>query len=98
MIFPGESEDEESLAQIWEEAAQVIREREEVVFIGYSLPTYDAPAREFFRRSTEGKAVEVYTRSVDVLKKYRKFLSGANIVTTRPISFEDCPYALRLCK
>jgi hypothetical protein len=94
MIFPGDPEDEPGVTRIWSEAEQLIRERDVVVFIGYSMPPYDAPARDFFHRTTKGKTVEVYTDSADVLDNYRKFLSVANVVTRTPIKFESCPYAL----
>jgi hypothetical protein len=65
-----------------------------VVFIGYSLPAYDAFAREFFQRVTKGKIVEVYTDSAQVLDDYRNILSPQNILTIEPITFENCPYAV----
>ncbi len=96
MIFPGDPEHEDGLAQIWSEAERVIRERDVVVFIGYSLPSYDVPAQDFFRRTTRGKIVEVYTPSPEVLQHYAKSLP--NVVTTDAMSFQNCPYALNPCK
>ena len=58
--FPGDPEDEDGVTQVWTESEKLIRELDVVAFIGYSLPQYDAPAREFFQRTTSGKAVEVY--------------------------------------
>jgi len=98
MVFPGDPEDEDGVIQIWADTEQVIRARDVVVFIGYSLPPYDAAARECFRRTTSGKTVEVFNRSVEMLENYRNFLSLASVVTTEPISFENCPYAQNLCK
>lgn len=93
MIFPGDPEHENGVTQIWSQAERVIQEREIVIFIGYSLPQYDAPARDFFRRTTAGKTVEVYSRSPDTLEKYREFLSHATVVTSEAKSFEHCQYA-----
>jgi hypothetical protein len=98
MVFPGDPEDEEGVTKIWSEAEQVIQEREVVVFIGYSLPPYDAQALDFFRRITEGKIVEVYTDSGQVLDNYTNFLSLAKVLTTKPVTFENCRYALNLPK
>ena len=90
MTFPGDPEDEQGVSRIWKEAAQAIREREEVVFIGYSLPDYDQKALEFFRTNIEDKPVSVYVRSHKTLERYRQLLK--NVRTTEPEDFEDCPY------
>jgi len=91
LLFPGDPEDEKGVAQIWNEAAQAIGEREAVVFIGYSLPVYDAPAREFFSRVAAGKRIEVYSRSLDTLENYRRHLGTIN--TDRPCPFVESVYA-----
>lgn len=91
LIFPGDQEDEGGAGLIWREAEIAIRDRETVVFIGYSLPTYDAFSTAFFQRATKGKQIEVYARSPETLKSYRRTLGS--ISTARPIAFADCPYA-----
>lgn len=91
LLFPGDPEDEQGVAQIWNEAATAIKEREMVAFIGYSLPVYDERARDFFRRVASGKQIEVYSRSSETLKSYRKVLGG--ITTDKPCSFEESNYA-----
>jgi len=94
MIFPGDPEDEGWLDSNWSEAERVIQERDFVVFIGYSLPSYDLQAKEFFMRTSRGKIVEVYTPARDVLHHYKESLRDATIETTDAISFENSPYGL----
>jgi hypothetical protein len=91
LIFPGDSEDENGVARIWAEVADAIREREVVVFIGYSLPDYDSEASKFFRRSAAGKPIEVYVLSRNTLERYRQTLG--ELVANDTVSFEICPYA-----
>ena len=91
MIFPGDPEDEQGVTQIWNEAAQAIRERSAVVFIAYSLPDYDKTTMDFFCQHAEDKPVEVYVRSIETLERYRKLFP--NVITKEPMSFENCPYA-----
>jgi len=90
LIFPGNSEDENGVTRIWAEVADAIREREVVVFIGYSLPAYDSEASRWFRRSAAGKPIEVYVRSRNTLEHYRQTLG--ELVTNDTVSFESCPY------
>lgn len=91
LLFPGDPEDEHGIAQIWNEAATAIEERQVVVFIGYSLPAYDAPARDFFQRVASRKQIEVYSRSSETLENYREVLGS--ITTDKPCSFEGSTYA-----
>jgi hypothetical protein len=91
LILPGDPEDEAGTEMIWAEAEEAIREREVVVFIGYSLPPYDALSTGFFQRATKDKQVEVYTRSPETLARYSGILGS--ISSTRPLAFAACPYA-----
>ena len=91
LLFPGDPEDETDVAQLWEEAGKAIEERDDVVFIGYSLPPYDSTALEFFKQKTAGKNIEVYSRSLEILENYRKVFG--NITTDKPCSFEESTYA-----
>src|SRR5208337_4775310 len=91
LLFPGDPEDEQGVAQIWEEAGNIIEERETVVFIGYSLPPYDSVALDFFKHKTAGKNIEVYSRSLETLENYRKILG--NVITVGPCAFEASIYA-----
>lgn len=91
LFLPGDPEGAGGSKLVWEEAEASIRERDTVVFIGYSLPHYDEHATEFFRRTTAGKQIEVYARSAETLEHYRRLLG--HISTTKPMGFTDCPYA-----
>jgi hypothetical protein len=66
MIFPGDAEDEPDVEKILEDAEATIKERDAVVFIGYSL-SYDDLASHVLRRATNGKRIEVYSRSRETL-------------------------------
>lgn len=94
LILPGDPEVAGGSKLVWQEAEAAIRERDAVVFIGYSLPQYDEHATEFFRRTTADKQSEVYARSGETLEHYRRLLGP--ISTTRPIGFTECPYAQSL--
>jgi hypothetical protein len=76
---------------IWAEAETTIRERDAVVFIGYSLPQYDTFSTRFFQSVTAGKQIEVYARSPEALRHYLQMLG--RICTTEPLAFAQCPYA-----
>jgi len=91
LIFPGDPEDEAGVDLIWAEAENAIREREVVVFIGYSLPSYDFFATDFFQRATAGKRIEVYVPSRETLEHYRRLLGA--LANDEPASFQDSPYA-----
>jgi hypothetical protein len=91
VIFPGDPEDEDGIARIWEEVAAAIHEREAVVFVGYSLPKYDPEARELFRRAADGKRIEVYARSPATLEHYEE--TFGELATKDAVSFENSPYA-----
>jgi hypothetical protein len=91
LILPGDPEDSGGTKLIWEEAEAAIRERDVVVFIGYSLPQYDSFSTRFFQRVSAGKQIEVYARSSETLEHYRVMLGRIN--TTGPFAFADCPYA-----
>lgn len=96
LILPGDPEDAGGTSLIWAEAEAAIRERDMVVFIGYSLPRYDAFSTRFFQRATAGKQIEVYARSPETLEHYRQMLG--NISTTEPLAFAQCPYARPLAQ
>ncbi len=91
LILPGDPEDSGGAALIWKEAESAIRERDTIVFIGYSLPGYDAFSTKFFQRVSTGKQIEVYTRSIGTLEHYKRMLG--NIASTAPVPFAHSPYA-----
>jgi hypothetical protein len=91
LILPGDPEGAGGANLILQEAENAILDRDTIVFIGYSLPDYDAFSTEFFQRASAGKQIEVYTRSIDTLEHYKRMLG--TIATTAPVPFEHCPYA-----
>jgi hypothetical protein len=93
MVFPGdlESPDDPDLKIIWEEAADVIAQREKIVFLGYSLPTYDSFSTEFFKRATKSKQIDVYNPNEEHLKRFRSEL-GAHVGVHKE-RFEHCVYS-----
>ncbi|MGH9327494.1 MAG: hypothetical protein ACRD2B_12540 [Terriglobia bacterium] len=91
VIFPGDSENEDGIAKIWDEASKAIQEREVVVFIGYSLPPYDSEASKFLRDSCAGKRIEVCARSRATLDRYRK--TFGDLATKDALGFASSPYA-----
>jgi hypothetical protein len=93
LILPGDPEDAGGASLIWAEAEAAIRERDMVVFIGYSLPGYDSFSTKFFQRVTSGKQIEVYARSPETLQHYQQMLG--HISNTEPLAFAQCPYASR---
>jgi hypothetical protein len=94
LILPGDQEEEGGVRLIWDEARKAIGERDEVVFIGYSLPRYDLLSTKFFQQVTSGKKIEVYTRSSETLQHHRELLG--NVSPQEPIPFARCRYA-RAC-
>jgi hypothetical protein len=91
LFLPGDPEDHGGARLIWAEAETAIRERDMVVFIGYSLPRYDSLSTKFFQRVTAGKQIEVYARSDETVKHYLQILG--HISTTEALAFAECPYA-----
>ena len=91
LFLPGDPEEQGAARLIWSEAKEAIREREVVVFIGYSLPAYDSSSMKFLQRAVSGKQVEVYARSSETLDHYRRALG--HVSTTVPLAFAGCPYS-----
>ncbi len=97
MIFPGDpnlSDSDEDVALLWDDAACLLDNAEEVVFIGYSFPDYDTYARRFFRNRVQGKKVIAVNPSKCDLQKFESLL-GAEAAKTesREEKFSGCPYS-----
>jgi hypothetical protein len=94
MLFPGDPElpqQDRDLQMIWDKAREAISRSETIIFLGYSLPTYDTFAIDFFRECVCSKRVEVYNPSNQVLEKYRSIF-GKDVLL-EPKRFEESPYA-----
>ena len=75
---------------LWEQAEDVIRGSDSLVFIGYSLPDYDTYAAQFFARFAE-KSIEAFTPSSDHLKRYRRMFGDDAALSAQ--TFADCKYS-----
>ena len=93
MLYPGDPElpkNDPDVQWLWEQAEDAIRNRDSLVFIGYSLPDYDTYAARFFARFG-GKSIEAFTPSSDHLERYRRvFGAGAALFAQK---FADCKYS-----
>jgi len=93
-LFPGDPdlpEQDEDLERIWKDVELALADSGKVVFIGYSMPDYDSFAREFFRKHTARKEVEVYNPSDVDLQKYKRLSAAA--LRLHQEGFASCPYA-----
>jgi hypothetical protein len=80
MLFPGDPElpkNDLDLRKIWSEASAAIKDRDVIVFLGYSMPDYDSFATEFFRQFAGSKQIEVHNPSAQHLERFR-ILFGSN--------------------
>ena len=96
MIFPGNPElpeKDEDIGLIWKEAERAIGNRDIVVFLGYSLPSYDSYALKFFKRVCKDKRIEVHDPDPTCLERFRSELG--NDVKVFKEKFEHSPYALK---
>jgi hypothetical protein len=94
MIFPGDpdsAEDDADLKLIWSEIENAIEERDNLAFIGYSLPQYDTFALNFLKRAATGKSLTAFNPSDSDLSRFRDAF-GDDIKLTHE-KFEHCPYA-----
>jgi hypothetical protein len=92
MLYPGDSElpkEDVDVEWLWEQAEDAIRDRDSLVFIGYSLPAYDTYASQFFARFAD-KDIEAFNPSWDDLGRYRRILGAEGLF---PQKFEDCKYS-----
>lgn len=92
-IFPGDPDLPETHADLrllWDEVRDAVRASERVVFIGYSLPTYDSYAGGLFRSACKGRVVEVCDPSGETQERFRDALGGVEV---RGVPFRSTPYA-----
>ena len=106
MLFPGDP-DSPNCAQglanaekvaaeqrlLWKQAGELISRASKVVFIGYSLPSYDKFAKRFLIDACKGKQVEVINPNpIDAEKLAREF-GISSPVTLALKNFEESEYA-----
>lgn len=95
MLFPGDDRlpvADADQALLWDDARRIIDISEAVVFMGYSLPSYDTRFRQFLKEAIGERSVEVYDPCQQVLATYED-LFGSQIACKRPEKFEECKYA-----
>jgi len=93
MLFPGDPdlpEQDEDLRRIWSDIESTLAASDKVVFVGYSLPDYDAFASRFMSNYVSGE-VEVYNPSSQDQQKYRSLFG--RLIVREGREFSSCPYA-----
>jgi len=98
MIWPSETEvRDEDAKKIWEHVKEALSEADEVIFIGYSLPSYDKFALDVLQNSicNHDCSVEVITPSQETWDAYRHSF-GDQCRPFQPARFEESRFA-RAC-
>jgi hypothetical protein len=93
-LYPGDPDlpsTNSDLQLLWDDVTSVITASDRVVFMGYSLPTYDTFAGQRFRALCAAKAVEVYDPSPETRLRFSEALPHASCADMR---FSETPYAL----
>ena len=93
MILPGTPTGgslSEAAEPIWSMARQVLEKSETIVFIGYSLPVYDAGAATRLKDCCSGKRIEVYNPNATDLLRFKDLLDSNVLLEEK--KFEDCLY------
>jgi len=103
ITFPGDLESFDSKQQpraatdqklLWAETQELAAKAATIVFIGYSLPQYDALARRQLHAACQGKLIEVYNPSCKALSEFRSVFGDATIKFI-PVKFEESSFAER---
>ena len=97
LLYPGDSDRPESdndLELLWRDASYLLDDAEEIVFIGYSFPSYDQHSRYFFTNKVKNKTVIAINPSSNDLQKLHNILGEvAGQINLCPQSFGKCRYA-----
>jgi len=75
MLFPGDPDLpnlDSDLKLIWSDIERAISERDEIIFLGYSMPDYDSFTAQFFKQFYS-KNIEVYNPSKNIWSDSRLF-------------------------
>jgi hypothetical protein len=81
--------------RLWNETRDLIARADRIIFIGYSLPRYDAIARTQLQAFCQGKSIVVCNPSADVLSEFETVFGGV-AVTRIPVKFEESVFAEKL--
>ena len=96
MLLPGDPECDTDMNMFWQDALDLIKQAEKVVFIGYSFPDYDSHALKQFKDSVRDKKVVVINPAENDLRRASSIL-GSN-VDVRQEKFSKCQYGSLLPK
>ena len=80
--------------RLWHETTELIAAADRIVFIGYSLPRYDAVARGRLQVACKGKSIVACNPSPDVLSEFSRVF-GSAAVEPIPAKFEESPFVER---
>jgi hypothetical protein len=78
--------------RLWDETEALIAKADTIVFIGYSLPRYDALALGHLDAACKGKAIVACNPSPDVLSEFVRVF-GSSAVERVPMKFEESRFA-----
>lgn len=85
-LFPGDPDhpdDHADLQLLWSEVKATIEQSARVVFIGYSLPSYDSYARNTLRELCASKKIEVYDPCEQTLATFQTEYPHATLERTK---------------
>ena len=93
MLYPGDPElpkQNRDLGLVWSDVEEALETRDEILFIGYSLPEYDSYATSVFQKFADSKLISVYNPSPEHLERFHAVFS--NQVRLFAQTFEESPY------
>lgn len=101
MIVPGDRENPQirKLQKVWKQVEKVLSQTNEIIFIGYSMPSYDTYALDILKKNVltriqkdlKPSQIEVVNPKSDVVKKYRDLFG--NDIKLSQCEFENSMYA-----
>jgi hypothetical protein len=80
--------------RLWNEAVSLIERADCVVFIGYSLPSYDSEARQTLEHACCSKVVHVCNPAIEVIEEFRRVFKQSEIVPEH-FKFEESQFGRR---
>jgi hypothetical protein len=105
MLFPGDPDSPDGTGTasadempgdrrfLWEQAGGLFSRAQNVVLIGYSLPTYDQYAKDFLIRACKGKHVEAVNPNPRDAQRIKKEIGAGAGITLTSTRFEESDYA-----
>jgi hypothetical protein len=82
-VFLPHEQANKKIDQLWKRAAEFVRNAEKIIFIGYSLPSYDRDAIGLFQSNVkEGTQIEVIDSSKATIDRFKGLFSDFAIKNT----------------